>query len=244
MKDAAAVIFCKALVCLFCVCLSGCMHAVPKDRIAAMKKVGVVSFLGDSVELREEKLLPPGFASSPFRIPSWKIDQYARALVVAEIERQKIISVIPFEYDHEVLWKANFDGPDIAEAELRPILRNDLSEIARRNDLDTLIIVYAPPRRAVTAPHQILPFCLYRYYGLSGKSVSYYMLAWIRVLDGKSLETLGLKAFYYRESLDSSLWPPFTDAGQLMTLEKRTKDILGQKLPLRMKEIGFGGSDK
>ncbi len=42
-------IFNEALICLLCVCLAGCMHAVPKDRIAAMERVGVISFLGDVI---------------------------------------------------------------------------------------------------------------------------------------------------------------------------------------------------
>lgn len=237
-------IFNVALICLLCVCLAGCMYAVPKDRIAAMERVGVVSFLGDVIDLREERLLPPGIVSAPFRVNSWRIDRYTRALITDEISRHGTKMVIPFEYDHELLWSKNYDGPEIRTEKLRDTLRNALSEIARHNNLDALIIVYSPPQQFVAAPYQTLPFCLYRYYGLTGKSVNFYIKAGIRVLDGKSMETLGSAGFFYKESLDGSFWPHFADTDQLVSLENRTKDTLRQKVSLKLKELGFGETDK
>jgi hypothetical protein len=47
MRNAVIQVFNKALICSLCVCLTSCMYAVPKDRITAMKRVGVVSSRGE-----------------------------------------------------------------------------------------------------------------------------------------------------------------------------------------------------
>ncbi len=244
MSDSVPRIVNKALICLLGFLLAGCLHvSIPQDRLAAMKRVGVVSFLGDVIELRDEQLFPPGIVPAPFGVPSWGIDRYTRELVAGEIVRHGV-EVVPFEYDYEALWKKNYDGPDIRTFRLRDSVKDALSDIAQRNDLDTLIIVYGLPSHEPTAPYQILPICLIRYHGFAGRSVSYYVRATIRVLDGKSMETVGSGGFFYKEALDVSFWPPFSDTSQLLLLESKTKRIMKEKIATEVKELGFDETAK
>jgi hypothetical protein len=247
IRSAKVGVFRTALSFFLCVLLGGCAtYPVPKDRMAAIKRIGVVSFLGDTIELREEKMLPiPGIIhSAPFQVESWAIDRYTRELVSGELVRQGTVTIVPFDYDHKVLWEANYNGPEIENNVLRPVLKNDLEGIARRNDLDALVLIYNTPQPCVAEPYQVLPFCLYRYYGLTGRAHRYHVLVVIKVLDGKSLDTLGTAAFYHTEGVEGSFWPPFTDAGQLLALEKKTKHILREKVPLKLKKLGFGEAVK
>jgi hypothetical protein len=186
--------------------------------------------------------MPGVIQSASLYVESWAIDRYTRELITGEIARRGGMTVIPFEYDYKALWRANYDGPDTNA--LRAIVKNDLADIARSHNLDTLIIVYKSPQRSVAKPYQTLPFCLYRYYELTGKALTYHILVGIKVLDGKSMETLGSGAFYHKESLEGAFWPPFNDASQLAALEKKTKDILGQKVPVELKELGFRETDE
>jgi hypothetical protein len=226
---------------VLCLLLLGCAHAVPKERIAAMKRVGVVSFLGDAIEFSEERLLPlPGvFSAEPFQVSSWQMDRYVRELITKEMARHAAMKIIAFDYDQQALWKANYNGPSMRSEELRPVVLFDLYKIARSHDLDTLIVVYGPRGRALGEPYQFLPFCVYRSYGIIGRNVDYFTLVWISVLDVKSTETLASWAFHDKESLDASFWPPFTEAGALTALEKKTKDVLAQRIPPIIKKLGF-----
>jgi len=241
MKHNIIRVFGIMLTCWLCLHLLGCAHAVPKERIAAMKRVGVVSFLGDAIDLREERFSPfPGvYKGEPFHVSSWKMDKYVRELVTKEMARQTAMKIIAFDYDHLALWKANYDGPRVDSRFPRPVVLHDLAEIARRNDIDTLIVVYSPPAGFQGEPYQLLPFCLFRSYGILGRNVDYHVYVWIAVIDGKSTDTLGFQALYHKESLDASFWPPYTEAGALTALEKKTKDVLGQRIPPMIKKLGF-----
>lgn len=212
-------------------CISaGLSSAVSKEKLNTIKRVGIISLLGDDIELHEH----PGLfreSSRSFSVKSWEIDEYVQDIIAKEISTNPKYTVVKLAYDRNRLIKLN-----LSERQHYNMMMDQLSTITKENRLDAIIVIYyiGHPK------YQILP--LYLAKGELTNNVSWKVSSHIYVFDGVSLEKIGSSWFLHRfdQELDESYWPPsISNVDKLRFLENMFKKVLKDELFIKIKALGF-----
>jgi hypothetical protein len=212
-------------------CISaGLSSAVSKEKLNTIKRVGIVSLLGDDIELHEH----PGLfqeSSRSFSVKSWEIDEYVQDIIAKEISTNPKFTVVKLAYDRNRLIKLHLN-----ERQNYNIMIDQLSTITKENRLDAIIAIYyiGHPK------YQSLP--LYLAKGELTNNVSWKVASGIYVFDGASLEKIGGSWFLHRfdQELDESYWPSsISNVDKLRFLENMFKRVLKEELLIKIEALGF-----
>lgn len=212
-------------------CISaGLTSAVSKEKLNTIKRVGVVSILGDDIELHENLAFFQQNSRS-FSVASWNIDEYVQDIIAKEISTNPKFTVVKIAYDRNRLIKLN-----LKERQHYNMMIDQLSTITKENRLDAIIVIFY-----IGNPEfQILP--LYLYKDELTKTVSWKVASHIYVFDGASLEKIGRSWFEHKfdKDIDESYWPPTVDnVDKLRFLENMFKRVLKEELLIKIKALGF-----
>jgi hypothetical protein len=210
------------------------MSAVPKEKLHTMKRLGIISFLGDDIELREINFLHHNIKS--FSVESWKIDEYVQEAISKEITVQPGLTVVKVNYDHKHLQNLNFAQSKYARGSrnLQASVVDQISAIAKENHLDIVIVIsyLGQPE------NPILPLGILK----SVNGVRWWITSDMNVFDGYSLENIGRTWFStpWETEIDKSYWlPSISSIDKLRYLENIFKNALKEELIIKLKYLGF-----
>jgi hypothetical protein len=224
-------ILCGLILLLITGCISaGLTSAVSKEKLNTIKRVGIVSLLGDDIELHEHPALFLQNSRS-FSVESWKIDEYVQDIIAKEISTNPKFTVVKLAYDRNRLIKLN-----LKERQHYNMMIDQLSTITKENRLDAIIVI----DYIGNPEYQSLP--LYLAKGELTKNISWKVASHIYVFDGASLEKIGRSWFLHRydQELDESYWPPsISNVDKLRFLENMFKRVLKEELIIKIKDLGF-----
>ncbi len=231
------------IVLLLCIFIMGCAKTgpIPRDQVEGIKKIGIISLLGNEIKFR---YFGPTIIDtfSSFLDLGFELDQMVVKEIGDQISMNTNISVIDVPYESSKLEKVYeaHKGIDGDYESVGPI-KEELSDIVQEHSLDAIVLVIK-----IQTPdsnfHHVKGFGVLAQNILVYKACHSHMYAWALIIDGKTLETLTHFSFFETFKLANEYCPDenynFTSK-QKNYISSWFKDESKKAINNGMKEIGL-----
>lgn len=221
--------------CLLALLLAACATvAVEQGQIANVRRVAVISALGDQFSVKKMGVTIFGNDERNFPIDAWAIDDAVTATVRGVIGKR--FEVRPVTYRKSAFFVSDNDGRAVADA-----VRSQFPA----QDIDAFIVVTKGSSRIGDSNFFVSGLGIFEADSILIHTSDVYAIYWITVVDGHRFTVIGnMPAWSVGQSLsamsavhgpnrevDKSLRPTTLDAGANPKLRDLVLDLLAQNLP-------------
>lgn len=227
--------------------LTGCA-TVPKtvtpENINAIKRVAVVSLLGDEIHFRKIGTTVFTNVDKKFSVQEWGIDQHIENLVKNEFKNNKSIQLVEINFDKEKLkdiYKSTNRIP-YADYDLKYVDKY-LHDVATSEQVDALILIAETSIEIPNTPQYVRGYALYNRTFLFLKFITkIYLVSAIEVVDLQTLKPFARQSLFFAEKVDNSYWQEDIaklNADQISFIKNTIINKLNDKVPLAIKTFNL-----
>lgn len=224
------------------------LKPIEQEQLAAIKRVGVVSLLGNEMQIKHVGTTVFTNSHKYEQVEGWGLDRFAREVIQKELMNTSKFTYVELSEQLPSLRQRYFEK-EHAERDPLPLnlveeFNDDLRKIANTNSVDTLLIVV---RAAVGDPFSdtnqyVFGYGLYHRSFFMYEKTGVYGIAFIVVKDVKSMETLCRRIVYSKKVIDNSNWSE--ELAQLSPekkqfIEQTIKNQFSSSIKVSLKQLGL-----
>ncbi len=217
---------------------------VPSEKINAIKRVAVVSLLGDEIHFRKIGTTVFTNVDKKYSVQEWGIDQYIENLVKNELKNNENFQLVEINFDKEKLkdiYKST-DRIPYADYDFKYVDKY-LQDIATSKQVDALILIAETSSEIPGTPQYIRGYALYNRTFLFLKvETKIYLNSVIEVVDLQTLKPFARQALFFSEKVDNSYWQEDIaklNADQISFIKNTIINKLNEKVPLAIKHFNL-----